>query len=399
MKNFPYKPNTDSDRKSILAELFYSLQSKITKISEASIISAIFTAIARLASKAEKDIAVYMARLFPMFSSGEHLDDTAELFGVHSRQGSTNSYTILKIYASQGTQYLQNTHTFKSISGVVFELISDYVVDNSGILFVLVRSVTQGSSSNVEPMTITNVSPKPVGHLLVLNESYSVGGYDQESDISLRSRIMSVPSLLSIGSLAYLEQAMIKLQPLVYKIYSNGQNEFGKIIIKILTWNSQPLSQNQLNELSEQIGPYLSLRDSQYFNLKNHSVHLSNIDYFYIDIVMKIQIESNANIEFVRRDMQSNIIKLISVDKLAQGSILQWEDIYVACLKTKGVIQIPSESFSWKNDFIFNKPHFPVLRGFVLYDLSGVLLANISTEIKQLYQSKTDNYFQKTVFS
>lgn len=399
MNNFPYKPNTDSDRKSILAELFYSLQSKITKISEASIISALLSAISRVASKAEKDIAVYMARLFPMFSAGDHLNDTAEVFGVHPRTVASHSYTILKIYAAQGTAYNVATHIFKSISGVTFELIEDYAVNASGILYVQVRSVSLGKAANVDALTITSVTPTPNGHLLVINELASVGGADAESDNSLRARILNVPSLVSINSLAYLEQVMIRLQPLVYKIYSNGQTQAGKIDIRILTWNGELLTTNQLNLLTSQIGPYLSLRDSQYFHKTNHAVQLSNMDFYYIDISMKIQLLPNANSELVRCEMQANILKLIDIDKLKIGTVLQWEDIYIACVQTAGVIQIPEESFSWKTDYIFNKPQFPKLRGFVLTDLSGALLANISTDVKKIYQSQVDLSFQLTVLN
>lgn len=392
---FPYKPTTENDRRSLLSEIFFSLQSKITKISEGSGISGLLASIARLGGKVEKDLAVYMARLYPTFASGVHLDDSAEVFGISPRSTGSKATVYLKIFAQQNTQYLASTHQFKSSSGNSYELLENHTVGASGVLFVLVRSVLQGSVGNSDPLTINQVTPVPVGHLLVTNEVAATGGQDLENDLSLRARILGVSNMLSKNTPSYLEQIMMKFQPLVSKVYSNGLTSSGLIDLKILTWSGQPLTELELSDLSEAIGPYLSLRDSNHFQSITHSVQLTNVEFFPIDIELRVQLSYGSNIEIVRRQMQSNISKILSPDQLSPGRTIQWEDLYLACKSVSGVNLIPVEYFSYQSDYLLDRPRFPKLRGFILRDLSGVLLTSINSETNRLYRSQLDIDFQQ----
>lgn len=387
---FPLISQTDSDREQILAEIFLSKQSKVTKISIGSVLSAFFSAIARLVGMVEKDIAIYMSRLYPDLAFGTYLDDCAEVFGISGRFSASSSNVYLCLFAEPGTIY-DTTITFQSLTGISFRLINNVVVPNSGIIYAIALSTTTGQATNIDPFTITSLSSSPSGHIGVLNETYAFGGQDNESDLSLRNRIKNAATTVSKDTISALTQACIKINPLVFKIYNNGVTDSGKIDLRILTSNGTLLTNNELLNIQEQIRPYLSLRDTSFFNKNNISVAFENVDIHFIDISMQIQFNSSADIELVRRQMQVKVNLFISQYLFKLGT-LQWEDVFALCRLIEGVDYIPIESFSWKEDFKIDRPKFPKLRSFILRDLNNNILTNNQSDFNQLYSSYDQNY-------
>lgn len=387
---FPLISQTDSDREQILAEIFLSKQNKVTKISVGSVLSAFFSAIARLVGMVEKDLAIYMSRLYPDLAFGTYLDDCAEIFGITGRFSASPSNIYLCLFAEPGTIY-DTTITFQSLTGISFRLLNNVTIPNSGIAYVIALSTTTGQATNIDPFTITSLSTSPSGHLGVLNEGYAFGGQDNESDLSLRNRIKNAASTVSKDTISGLTQACIKINPLVYKIYNNGVTDSGKIDLRVLTSNGTLLTNNQLLNLQEQIRPHLSLRDVSFFNKSNTSVVFNNIDIYSIDISMQVQFSSSANIELVRRQMQIKINTFIDQYLFKLGT-LQWEDVFALCRLIDNVDYIPIESFSWKEDFKIDRPQFPKLRSFILRDLNNNILTNNQSDFNQLYSSYDQTY-------
>lgn len=387
---FPLISQTDTDREQIMAEIFLSKQNKVTKISTGSVLSAFFSAIARLVGMVEKDIAIYMSRLYPDLAFGAYLDDCAKMFGIPSRFNASPANVYLRLFAAPGTIY-SNTIDFRSLTGNTFRLITSQTIPSSGVMYALAISTTAGQAGNVDSFTINSLSPSPSGHIGVLNESMGFGGQDSESDISLRSRIKNTFNIVAKDTVSSLVQACIKINPLIYQVYNNGCTAGGKIDLRVLTSNGTLLTNSQLLLLEQGIRPYLSLRDMSYFNKSNSSVLLSNIDIYHIDISMQIQLTPEANIDKVRRDMQVKVNTHINQFLFKLGT-LQWEDIFALCRSIEGIQYIPIESFSWKEDYPITSPRFPKLRGFVLKDLNNNILSNNQTDFSQLYSSYDQSY-------
>jgi hypothetical protein len=82
----------------------------------------------------------------------------------------------------------------KSNEGINFTLAEDFTMTNlSGYDYIQVRSSTLGSQTNVSANSISSVSPKPTGHIYVINEYMADGGSDIESDELFRKRIKEKP--------------------------------------------------------------------------------------------------------------------------------------------------------------------------------------------------------------
>ena len=230
-----YKPTTSKERKQLFIETLLNATDAVSKVSEDSILSGIAEGVSKIASKAEKDIAISIAQMFPSTAFGSALDVCAQNFGVSPRFGAIGSSTYIKVSAAPGTQYLANTHQFKSTSGIQFNLVKDFTTSNFGFDYVPVQSVQTGLSSNVDPLTITTVTPAPTGHLNVVNEYRATGGQDNETDELFRTRIKNGANILARGTLSMLEQVFMNINSKVLKIFYNGHDNNGKLWISIQT--------------------------------------------------------------------------------------------------------------------------------------------------------------------
>ena len=140
--------NTIANLKNLWIEMFLNKTDKVSNIADGSVLNAVAFGTAKVAQKAIKDIAIVEAQIFPTSATGTYLDKSAALFGVSPRKQALGSSTYIRVYAEPGTLYEVGT-TFISKNGIRFIVDKPFTVDNSGYVYVSVRSVITGSATNV----------------------------------------------------------------------------------------------------------------------------------------------------------------------------------------------------------------------------------------------------------
>lgn len=390
------KPSTSEWRRRLFLETFYNQQRKVTKSSDDSVISGIAGGAARIAGKAEKDIFLALSTLFPDLSFGALLDQVADNFGIAPRFVEQGSSTYVKVTGDPGTVYQAGIHTFITDIGIQFELIDDYTIPSFGYGYVKVRSITTGADTNVEAFAINQVTPQPAGHIHVVNEFTAMGGYDKESDETFKLRIKNGANILAKGTLASIEQAFMFVDNRVLRVFHNGIDLDGKVVLAIATQNGADLTQSELDYILNSTSSYLSLSDYRPFGREFYGVRLKNIEYQPIDISFRVELDGSRLPDEVRRDVQSQIGRAIDYRFFDPNTEqIEWDELLHIVKTTLGVKYVPDQFFYPRIDIKVDADKLPRLRGFLMLDLQGNVLSNMNSALSPIYYpSPADFTFQ-----
>lgn len=381
------RPQTSKERKALLTEVFLNNTDLVTKISPFSVMDATVSAISKTIGKAEKDIIVAVSQLFPDTAFGQQLDQVALNFGVAPRLAAIGSSGFVTLIGSVGTTYSASNTIFKAKNGIQFSLISDVTIGSTGFEYGSIQSTSTGSASNVDSLTITNVTPIPSGHSFVINEFATIGGRDTESDVVFRQRIKEGGNILGHSTLAAVEQRMILINPKVLRIHYDGVNQSGQTRISIATQNGQTLTTNELTQLRNGILPFLSLSDSQPYGSSFSGVELLNITYQPIDIQFRVQLQGGVNVDDVRRTIQqgmSSYLNLRTFDPTTQR--VEWDNLLDIVKNNSGVKYVPDEFFTPHVDIYVDVHKLPRIRNFRMLDISGNVIQSFTNDFLPIYQ-------------
>jgi hypothetical protein len=366
-----------SELQAIAAETFLNTTSKVTKITDESILNGHLFAIAKLTQKALKDIAVLESRIFPDAANGTYLDSAADLFGVSSRLSATGSSTYLLIKATAGTEYLPGVHIFVSQSGIQFQLTEPIVVGVNGFAQVQVNSVDKGEATNVKANTITIVSPQPEGHIACINEYMATGGADEETDENFRLRIKNHPNLIAKSTLDQILVIIQKFDNRILRIVNAGIDENLKLNWKLLTRNGVNLSAGELDDILSSIIDYLSLTDVSQFG-RTASINLSNAKWHYVGgdtgVDFRVSLYENVDSENIRKEIQVALTKIFDLTYWKETNKVQWDDLLDVVKQTPGVKYVPDEYFLPHTDEVVKKGYFPRIKNFKMRDMNGTVL-------------------------
>ena len=136
--------------KQIFFEMLFNHTGKVTKITDQSTVNGIGYGIAKIAQKANKEIALVESHLFPESASGQHLDVIAKRRGVSPRYTASRSTTFIRIVANPGTIYSATDNIFTG-NGVTFKLENNIIVGDIGYTYAKVFSENEGEKTNVPP--------------------------------------------------------------------------------------------------------------------------------------------------------------------------------------------------------------------------------------------------------
>lgn len=397
------RPQTSIERKLLFMETLINLaDGKVTKVSPNSVLDGISGGVSKIASKAEKDIILAVSQLFPDSTSGAQLDQVSLNFGVASRFPSSGSSVYLRVVADPGTIYNQTLHIFQSTSGIQFQLEdSTFTVGVYGWGYIKVRSLVSGKQTNVGPLSITQVTPAPVGHKYVINEVQAIGGRDLETDEIFRIRIKDGANILARGPLAMLEQKFMSINSKVLKCYYNGITNSGKVRISIVTQNGMNLSNIEISQLLTESQDYFTFTEMRPFGTQFFGVELVNINWQPFDISFRLDYEVSVNLDDIRIEIQSKISKYIDFrffDPAKQR--VEWDNLLEIVKSCKGVKYVPDQYFFPNIDIAVDLHRLPRLRGFLMLDLDGDILQNFAGTLSPIYYpSNPDFSYQQTVLN
>lgn len=378
---------TTSILKELITEIFYSRTNKVTKSTDNSVINAIFYGMAKVGQKGLVDIANVEAQLFPEFATGSILDNVANRLGVPARFGASSSSTFVRLVATPNTQYLASDVTLIATNGVVFELAQTVTIPSDGYIYVNVRSRDVGIKTNVDPNTITTVTPAPTGHEYVINEFKAVGGSDEEDDDAFRQRIINYPNLISETTLEKLNQIFININNNVLRVVYQGLSINGNNRLGILTQNGSELSIGELDDLLDQAQKYIAITDLRKFGNNIVGLELENITFYPIDVDFRVELVQNTDPDLLRIDIQTKFSRIVDWRFWNDGDKVEWDDLLQIVKVANGVKSVPDKQFFPQSDVEIPIGQFPRFRSFIMRDLSGNILVDASGNLDPVFFS------------
>ena len=386
-----------SDLKQMFLEILLNKTDKISDISDDSVLNGIAYGCAKVGQRLLVNQGIVEGHLFPDTAYGQYLDNIASIRGVSPRFGACGSTTYVRVIAEPGTSYIMGVQKFTSTSGVTFELEESKTVDENGFAYIKVKSTQVGTSTNVDPVSINKVSPKPNGHISVTNEYAATGGMDAESDALFRQRIKNSVNALSRGTIAFIEQVFMKINPRVLRVFKGGITSNGKINLIICSTNGANFNQNEFDLMISRSEEYLSLYDILR-EVSGYALNLVNVEWRYVDVSFRVELDPSYDVDVVRKNIQIQMNKLFDYRFWNQGDRIEWDDLLQVAKNTEGVRYIPDNYFYPQSDINVPSNKLPRIRGFIMYDLNGNIIESNNGLISDVYYPNSPNIdFQSSI--
>lgn len=396
-------PSTSRDRRLIFAEALLNETDVVSKVAPNTALSGFAAGVAKVSGKAEKDIILALSELFPDLSFGTQLDRAGQNLGIPTRLGALGSSTYVRVTATPGTIYIPGTHVFSSTEGPSFGIdgSTNITVPQEGFAYIQVSSIDLGSRANVSALTINQVAPQPTGHTAVVNEYKADYGRDTESDEQLRLRIKDGGNILARNTVAMIEQVAILTNSKVLKCWNYGVNLNGQRVIAVVTQNGSLLSQTELDNLTAAVGPFLALTDSRWNGTNFSGILFQNVNYYPFDISFRCVLDNTANPDTVRQNIQIGISKYFDFRSFDPAKdVIQWDRLLNVVQNTPGMKFAPDQYFFPNQDVALTAYVLPRLRGFLMLNLDGTVISNLSGTLSPIYYPAVADFsLQSTVLN
>ena len=376
------QPESITTLKQLFTEILLNKTSRVSDVSDNSVLNATAFGVAKVAQKALKDIAIVEAKLFPDNATGTFLDQAADLYGVSARRTATGSSTFLRIIAQAGTVYIAGTNNFVNNNGIIFELSEDFTVPADGFGYAQVRSVDTGVITNVDPASVVTVTPVPVGHEAVTNEYIATGGADAESDEVFRQRIKNNTNILSVGTLEYFNQLFQNQDARILRTFNLGTNENGMRNLAIVTQNGENLTASELDTLLQNTSEFFPITDLNRFG-DIIGIELVNVEWYGVNydgvtrttgIDFRVELDDGADADLVRKNIQINISKYLDFRFWQPNQLVEWDTLLRIVQDTTGVRYVPDMEFNPRNDEVVPINQLPRVQRFVMRSLDGSII-------------------------
>lgn len=397
------KITTTDELKQIFTEILLNKTDKVSDISNESVLNGIAYGCAKLAQRLLVNQAVVEAHIFPDTAYGSQLDNLAQLRGISPRNAAVGSTAYLRVEAVAGTTYGEGV-VFVSTSGITFLPEESITIDENGYAYIKVRSQQVGEITNVEPLSINMITNPPTGHIACVNEYKAVGGADDEDDDTFRVRIKESANQLSRGTLAYIEQIFMRINSRVLRVYKGGTTSDGRLNLIVVSTNGANFTLEEFNEIISKSEEYLSLTELLIDNT-GFALKLSNVDWLTIDVDFRVSLDESYDVDEVRKAMQIKISKLFDYRYWNYGDKVEWENMLYAVRSVDGVRYVPDNYFTPQADTNVPKYRLPRLRGFIMRDLDGNIIADNYGKLNAFnipeihFPNDPDNSFQSSVLS
>jgi hypothetical protein len=286
------------------------------------------------------------------------------------------------IRAAAGTTYTAGVHTFSGLNGIIFNLTENVTIGSIGFAYAPVSSQLSGSQTNIQAATINKVTPEPVGHIYTTNTFAAFGGRDNESDQDFQNRIIQGINALARGTLPSLEQAFVKINPNVLSLRYNGIDNTGKNVIVVVPNNGVDFSTNDFDEIFTKTKSFFNLSDLGYngvSGLDNTLIKLVNVDWYYLNLLFRIELEVGASADDVRVLIQQQIQQYLDYRYFPDNGRIEWDDLLVIVRQTTGVRYVFDEYFflnGTRNDVIVPSGYLPRILNFSMLDAQGFVISD-----------------------
>lgn len=376
--------------KNMFLEILLNKTDKINDVGAESVLNGIAYGCAKLGQKCLVNQSIVEGHIFPDIAYGVYLDRLAQIRGVAPRFGASPSSTYVRLMANEGTVYFSQGTTLTSISGITFELAEDVTIGANGYAYALVRSQQSGLNTNVDPLSINTINPIPTGHIAVTNEYRATGGRDVEDDELFRQRIKDSVNQLSRTTLSYIEQIFMKINSNVLRVYKGAIDASGRLNLIVVSVNGQNFTEAEFNEMLNRSAEYLSLSDILRTDTE-YTLKLNNVDWYFIDVDFRVDIDPAFDYDQVRRDIQIQMSKLFDYRYWKDGDKVEWEDMLYSAKNVSGVRYVPDTHFYPQNDINIPRYRIPRIRGYVMRDLDGNVIDDNNGVLSDIFYPNTED--------
>lgn len=389
---------TVSELKQIFAETLLNNTSKVNKVSDNSVVNGVAFGVAKIAQKAIKDIALVESHTLVDSAYGNQLDDIALSRGIAARFGSSQSTTYVRVVGAVGTVYTAGAQTFSGRSGITFDVQKTITIGPNGFAYVPVRSQAAGDVANVDPLDLDTVDPVPPGHSYCVNEYAAFGGRDTEQDDVFKKRIKEGVNLAATSTISKLIQVFMKINTNVLRVFYQGTNSRGQVVLAIATQNGIDLTAPELNNIEVRASEYLAISDLRPFGTTSSLIELKNIEYQPVDITFRVELQPSFSADDVRREVQVRFSKYLDFRFWTPDQKVEWDELLSIVKNTPGVKSVPDTKFIPNSDVTIDKNKLPRIRSFMMLDLSGNIISNVSGTLDPVfYPNNPDSSFQQTI--
>lgn len=390
-----------TELKELFVKILLNNTDRVTKVSDESILNGMGYGAAKIGQKCIKDIALVESHIFVDSAFGTDLDFVAKARGIAPRLGAIGSSTFILLVGTPGITYLQGVHSFTGSHGVTFDLEEDFTIPLVGFGYTKVRSIDTGTKTNVDPLTINQMVVSLAGHQYLINEYQAIGGRDAEDDDTFKKRIKEESvNILAQETLARITQVFININPNILRVFYNGKDSTGKIVLGISTQNGADLSSTELDALLEEGEKYICLSDYAKFGNQALGIVLQNSDYEPIDVDFRVELYTNYSPDDIRINIQIAFTKYLDIRYWEYGQKVQWDDLLQLVKNVTGVKYVPDTQFVPSADISIPKNKVPRVRSFIMRNLEGAILVDLPGNLIPVYYTNTVDYnYQNTILN
>ena len=378
---------TIAELKALYIETFLNHTSKVSKITDLSVLNAHAFGVAKIFQKDFKDAAITESLMFPELSSGAYLDSAAKSVGGMARLQAAGSSTFVLVHAAPGTVYVPGRSSFASNQGVTFSIVELTTVGDNGYAYVKARSTSVGKGTNVGPLTINSMTQPPLGHISCTNEYGATGGRDTESDEDFKSRLSTFQQFAATGSYQKLLADLRTMDADIIDTRRAGYTDSGRILISLVTCNGKSYSQDELMAFEQRMREFLSLSDVD-DQAGVIGLELQNVEWHQVGgsdgVDFRVDIASGYTQASVRKSIQIQLTKYFDFRFWGKTKV-EWDDLLQIVKGVKGVKYVPDEFFKPHADAAVDARKLPRVIKFVMRDMAGSILYDNNGSVLPIY--------------
>lgn len=194
------------------------------------------------------DIEPLLGRAFVQTAEGEYLDNACADYGI-TRNPATYAEVMITVSGRPGGY----TGVRVAAYDIVF-LLDDFAIPAGGIAIVRAVCSSAGSGGNVATGTVTRVLDNVAGVTAVYNNNPATGGYEEESDDSLRQRVLErIREPSTSGNIADYKKWALEVSGVEKVRVLPLARGAGTVDVVVIADDNTPAPQILIEEISEHI--------------------------------------------------------------------------------------------------------------------------------------------------
>ena len=329
----------NEDTETILARMFNILPETMSK-EENGWISDLFLPVAIEHARAIEFVLIEAIKnIVPKYSYGSTLLRHAETRKIERRKASY-AKAVLKIMGIKDT-VIPKGFEFSTVSsaeeeGIIFISDEDYTIPENGEIYINVTCLTSGTIGNVAAETIILMLKPIEGIKLVVNESPAYDGFDEETEDSLRQRIIEydlTQGVSFIGSAADYRRWALEVEGVGGAKVISAKDDTGTVTIILSDTERQPVSK----ELCGEVYNHIMRPDFPYERLApvNALIDVISVLAMNIEISAEVVLEDEYTIDIVKPVFIKNLKDYFAGDSLLTE--VKYAEIGAILINTDGV--------------------------------------------------------------